>query len=135
MVSEARLSAVLSRSPTPTSDFPSDTEKIPAGYSTRVPKSGTTYSFQSVLEGAGRTWAGAPSAMQHAMIIRRGRNCVALCMSHPGVYSVKSNPHDSVPRQERRFRCPSGQSKSGTAVVAYWRDLCGLPAWGGTHLW
>src|SRR5438132_453044 len=109
MVSEARLSAVLSRSPIPTSDFPSDTEKIPAGYSTRVPKSGTTYSCQSVLEGAGTTWAGAPSAMQHAIIIRRGKNCVTLGMSRLGVYSVKSNPHDSVPRQERRFRCPQAK--------------------------
>jgi hypothetical protein len=36
----ARPSAVLKRSPIPISDFPSETEKMPAGYSTFVPKFG-----------------------------------------------------------------------------------------------
>jgi len=56
-------------------------------------------------------------------------------MSGLGGYSVKSNPHDSVPRLEKRFRCPSGQTKiwiGGGGVLAA-RHMR-APSLGRTHI-
>jgi hypothetical protein len=60
-------------------------------------KSGTRYSFQPVLEGAGRTWADAAAATQHSMSMRLRRNCATLRVGYLSVYAIKSHPHASVP--------------------------------------